>query len=168
LIQKNDFILLIVIFGSMGAGIKLPEFGEIFLPYPLYLNMLLLFFSFLKIDFIAILRDVKKMALILFLLCFIKLIILPVGLFFLTQMIWPRYALPVLLLSGISTGVVAPFISNLLNASTPLVLMMVVMSSLLAPISLPALVSILVGQHVEISFFSMTKTLAMVVFVPAL
>jgi len=87
--------------------------------------------------------------------------------FFLTQMIWPNYALPVLLLSGISTGVVAPFISNLLRASTSLVLMMVVISSLFVPFSLPALVSLLVGQHIEISFSSMTKILAMVVFLPA-
>ena len=151
----------------MGVGIGFPESGRIFLPYPLYLVMLLLFFSFLKIEFIAILKDMKKTTLILLLLCFLKLVILPAGLFFLTQMVWPKYALPVLLLSGISTGVVAPFISNLLRASTPLVLMMVVISSLFVPFSLPALVSFLAGQHIEISFSSMVKTLAMVVFLPA-
>ncbi len=151
----------------MGVGIGFPESGRIFLPYPLYLMMLLLFFSFLKIEFIAILKDMKKTTLILFLLCFFKLIILPAGLFFLTQMVWSKYALPVLLLSGISTGVVAPFISNLLSASTSLVLMMVVISSLFVPFSLPALVSLLAGQHIEISFFSMMRTLAMVVFLPA-
>jgi BASS family bile acid:Na+ symporter len=167
LFQKNDLILLLVIFGSMGLGIGLPASGRIFLPYPLYLVMLLLFFSFLKIEFIAILKDMKKTTLILFLLCFLKLIILPAGLFFITQMIWPDYALPVLLLSGISTGVVAPFISNLLTATTSLVLMMVVLSSLFVPFSLPALVSLLAGQTIEISFSFMVKTLAMVVFLPA-
>jgi BASS family bile acid:Na+ symporter len=45
--------------------------------------------------------------------------------------------------------------------------MMVVISSLLVPFSLPALVSLLVGQHIDISFSSMVKTLAMVVFLPA-
>lgn len=165
--RKNDLILLLVIFGSMGVGIGFPESGRIFLPYPLYLMMLLLFLSFLEIEFIAILKDMKKTTLILFLLCFLKLIILPTGLFLLTQMIWPNYALPVLLLSGISTGVVAPFISNLLRASTSLVLMMVVLSSLFVPFSLPALVSLLAGQSIEISFSFMVKTLAMVVFLPA-
>ena len=71
---------------------------------------------------------------------------------------------PVLLLSGISTGVVAPFISGLLGASTLLVLMMVVVSSLLSPFSHPALVSLLVGRTIEISFLFMVKILAMVVF----
>jgi BASS family bile acid:Na+ symporter len=129
--------------------------------------MSLLFFSFLKIDFLQVFQEVRRKAFILFILCLFKLCVIPVGLFFLTQAIWPEYAVPVLLLSGISTGVVAPFISGLLEASTLLVLMMVVVSSLLAPLSLPALVSLLIGQTIEISFLIMMKILAMVVFLPA-
>jgi BASS family bile acid:Na+ symporter len=45
--------------------------------------------------------------------------------------------------------------------------MMVVVSSLLTPFSLPALVSLLVGQTIEISFLMMMKVLAMVIFLPA-
>jgi BASS family bile acid:Na+ symporter len=151
----------------MGVGIGLPEFGRVFIPYPLYFMMFLLFFSFLKIDFLQVFHDIRKKALILFILCLFKLCVIPVSLFFLTQAIWPEYAVPVLLLSGISTGVVAPFISGLLEASTLLVLMMVVVSSLLSPFSLPALVSLLVGQTIEISFLMMMKVLAMVIFLPA-
>lgn len=165
--QKNDFILLFVIFSSMGVGIGLPEFGRIFAPYPLYFMMFQLFFSFLKIDFFQVFNEARKKAFILFILCFFKLCIIPISLFLLTQTLWPEYAVPVLLLSGISTGVVAPFISSLLEASTLLVLMMVVVSSLLAPFSLPTLVSLFVGQKIEIPFLVMVKVLAMVVFLPA-
>jgi BASS family bile acid:Na+ symporter len=166
--RKSDFILLLVIFASMGVGIGLPEFGKILAPYPLYFLMFQLFFSFLRINFLQVFQEIKKKALILFILCLFKLCIIPVGLFFLTQTLWPDFAVPVLLLSGISTGVVAPFISGLLEASTLLVLMMVVVSSLLAPFSLPALVSLLIGQTIEISFLVMVKILAMVIFLPAL
>ncbi len=152
----------------MGMGIGLPEFGRIFAPYPLYFMMLQLFFSFLKIDFLQVFSEARKKAFILFILCFFKLCIIPIGLFLLTQTLWPKYAVPVLLLSGISTGVVAPFISGLLEASTWLVLMMVAVSSLLAPFSLPALVSLFIGQRIEISFLTMVKTLAMVIFLPAI
>jgi bile acid:Na+ symporter, BASS family len=151
----------------MGIGIGLPEFGNIFAPYPLYFMMFLLFFSFLKINFLQVFEEMRKKAFILFILCLLKLCVLPLCLFLLTQAIWPEFAVPVLLLSGISTGVVAPFISGLLEASTLLVLMMVVVSSLLAPFSLPALVSLLIGQTIEISFLMMTKILAMVVFLPS-
>ena len=166
--RRNDFVLLLVVFSAMGVGIGLPEFGRIFAPYPLYFMIIVLFFSFLKINFLQVFADVRERAVILFVLCLLKLFIIPIALYFLTQIFWPEYAVPVLLLSGISTGVVAPFISSLLEASTFLVLMMVVVSSLLAPLSLPALVSLFIGQTIEISFLAMVKILAMVVFLPAM
>lgn len=166
--RKNDFIFLLVIFSTMGVGIGLLEFGGIFTPYPLYMMMFVLFFSFLKIDFLQVFHNIRKKAFILFILCLLKLCVIPIGLFFLTQAILPEYAVPVLLLSGISTGVLAPFISGLLEASTLLVLMMVVISSLLAPFSLPTLVSLLIGQTIEISFLVMVRILAMVIFLPTL
>ncbi len=166
--RKNDFILLFVIFSAMGVGIGLPEFGRPFAPYPLYFMMFQLFFSFLGINFLQVFQDIKKKASILLILCLFKLCIIPVGLFFLAQVLWPEYAIPVLLLSGISTGVLAPFISGLLEASTLLVLMTVVVSSLLAPFSLPALVSLLIGHTINIPFLAMVRILAMVIFLPAL
>lgn len=152
----------------MGVGIGLPEIGRIFAPYPLYFIMFILFLSFLKIDFLQVFHQLRKKTFILFVLCLFKLCLIPAGLFFLARAVWPEYAVPILLLSGISTGVVAPFISGLLHASTPLVLMMVVLSSLLAPFSLPALVSLLAGRTLEIPFAIMVRNLSMVVFLPAL
>lgn len=167
MVRKNDLILLLVIFCSMGAGIGLPKLGRLFIPYPLYLQMFLLFLSFIKIDFVEVLQNIKRTSSIILVLCILKLFIIPAGLFFFTQAIWPEYALPVLLLSGISTGVVAPFVSGLLNGTTVLVLIMVVISTLLVPFSLPALVDLLLGQTIEISFLPMVKVLTMVVFLPA-
>ena len=151
----------------MGVGIGFPEFGRIFAPYPLYFMMFQLFFSFLSINFLQVFDELRKKGFLLFILCLFKLWIIPLFLFFLTQALWPDYAVPVLLLSGVSTGVLAPFISELLEASTLLVLMTVVVSSLIAPFSLPALVSLLIGQTIEISFFVMFRILAMVIFIPA-
>jgi len=151
----------------MGVGIGLPEFGRIFAPYPLYFMMFQLFFSFLSINFFQAFQEMKQKAFILLIFCLLKLCVIPVGLFLIAEVIWPEYAVPVLLLSGISTGVVAPFVSGLIEASTLLVLVMVVVSSLIAPFSLPALVSLLVGQTIEIPFLTMVKILAMVIFLPA-
>ena len=60
MVRKNDLILLLVIFCSMGAGIGFPNLGKVFLPYPLYLMMFLLFLSFLKIEFVEVLQNIKK------------------------------------------------------------------------------------------------------------
>jgi BASS family bile acid:Na+ symporter len=62
--------------------------------------------------------------------------------------------------------VVAPFIANVVKANSPLVLVMVVISSLLAPFTLPAIIRILLARSVDISFFSMIRMLCLVVFVP--
>ena len=160
-------MLLLVIFASMGAAIGFPAVGKVFSPYPFYLMMILLFFNFLKIEFSEVIHHAGEMAFTLLILCMCKLLIVPVALFFITQALLPDYALPILLLSGISTGVLAPFISGLLNASTLLALMMVVITSLLAPFTLPALVKLLLGRTIEISFLSMVRVLIMVIFVPA-
>jgi bile acid:Na+ symporter, BASS family len=167
LFRKNDLILLVVTFGSIGVAIAFPEWCRVFLPYPLYLMMIFLFFSFLKIEFLKIFKNVRKTASILFVLCLVKLILLPGALYLVASVIWPKYAFPVLLLSGASTGVVAPFLSGLLGASTLLVLMMVALSSLLVPLTLPAMVKFFVGRTVELSFLSMVNFLSLVVFIPA-
>ncbi len=165
--RKNDLILLMVEFGSIGLAIAEPEIFRVFLPYPLYLMMLMLFFSFLKVEFVEVLRHVRETLSVIPVLCLFKLVLLPAGLFYFFHFFWPKYAIPALLLSGVSTGVVAPFISGLLSASTLLVLVMVVLTSLAVPFTLPALVKALAGQTMEISFLAMVEMLVMVVLIPA-
>lgn len=158
---------MIVEFGSIGTALAEPELFKALLPYPLHLMMLFLFFSFLKVDFLEVLQHFKETLSVIPVLCLFKLILLPVGLFYLFNLFWPKYATPALLLSGVSTGIVAPFLSGLLNASTLLVLVMVVISSLLVPFTLPFLVKMLVGQTIALSFLAMVKTLVIVVLIPA-
>jgi BASS family bile acid:Na+ symporter len=96
------------------------------------------------------------------------MILLPAAIFFLFRAFWPGYSLSALLLTGISTGVVAPFISGLLQANTPLVLVVVVCSSLLVPFTLPPMVDILCGRSLELSVWAMMRLLLIVIFVPVL
>lgn len=72
----------------MGAGIGFPNLGRVFLPSPLYLMMFLLFLSFLKIEFAEVLKNLEKTTSILIVLSLLKLLVIPAGLFFLTQAIW--------------------------------------------------------------------------------
>lgn len=166
MIQRNDLILIFMVFVSIGVGIAFPEETSFLQPFPIYMMMTQLFLSFIKIDFSQVLKNVRQDSRFLLQMAFVKLIVAPLILFLVTQAFWPAYALPVLLLSGISTGVVAPFIADLLQASMIPVLVMAVVTSLLVPFTLPALVSALVGQTLEISFLSMVRILSMVIFTP--
>src|SRR5208283_538403 len=162
----NDLILLVVIFGSAFLAVVFPDLWVIFQPYPVYIMMFLLFLSFMKIDF-GVLLDTSPTAMLgLGKLVLIKLIILPVALYWLCLWIIPDYAVPVLLVSGISTGVVAPFMATLVNAEVSQVARMTVITSILVPISLPGLVKLLVGAEISIPVGLMVRMLALVIFIP--
>jgi len=162
----RDLVLLVVIYSSLVAGILFPKIGRPFQSLPLYAMMTLLFLSFLSIKIGQIWNMVRGSALLIGGFLFIRMILVPVGIALVFRMVWPAYSLSTLLLSGISTGVVAPFISTLLQSNTPLVLVVVVASSLLVPFTLPPLVDLLFSQTMDISLISMMRLLLMVVFVP--
>jgi BASS family bile acid:Na+ symporter len=162
----NDLILLLVIFSSMLGGVLRPHFGSLFQPYPLYLMMFLLFLSFLSIRIDTIWDTIRNHGRKVIWLCFIKLIALPLGVYLLFMSLYPSYATAALLISAISTGVVAPFISNIVNGNTALVLVMVVVTSLMVPFTLPAMVDLLLGHTTEISLLGMMRTLCLIIFLP--
>ena len=168
MVRPKDLVLLLVIYSSLVVGVLFPAVSSLFQPIPLYSMMSLLFLSFLSINISGLWHAVRGSAWTLVLFLVFRMILLPLCIALLFRVIWPAYSLSALLLSGISTGVVAPFIANLLGANAPLVIIMVVTSSLLVPFTLPSLVDLLFGQSMEISLFSMMRLLAMVIFIPIL
>lgn len=166
MIRVNDLILLLVLFSSMMTGILAPDFGALFQPFPLYFMMLLLFISLLPIRVESILGTLRSGWRGIVILAVVKILALPVFVFYLFKWAFPDYALGALLLTGISTGVVAPFVSNLVGGNSARVLVLVVVTSPLVPFTLPLLVKALSEQAVTLSLGAMIRMLAMVVFVP--
>jgi BASS family bile acid:Na+ symporter len=166
--RTADLLLLVVIFSSMFAGIAFPDMGKYFQPYPLYGMMFLLFLSFLSLDIASVAKALKRNASLAAWLIFVKVLLIPVFVFFIFKFTFPRFATAALLLSGVSTGVVAPFIATLVRSNGALVLVMVAVTSLLMPFSLPLLVEIFVGKSLEISLPAMIRLLSLIVFVPIL
>jgi BASS family bile acid:Na+ symporter len=164
--SSNDLLLFTVIFGSATLAVIFPAVGTIFQPYILYFMMTVLFLSFLKIDFRALLDRSVASLVRLGALVIVKLIILPTALYLSARLLVPEYALPILLLSGISTGVVAPFIATLLPADQVMTLRMVIVTSVLVPFTLPILVKFLAGTHMFIPLGDMIRLLVLVIFIP--
>ena len=111
MLRVNDFILMACVVSSMLVGIVFPDHVSFFQPFPLYSMMFLLFLSFLSIKFNSILNTLKDQVKTILCLLLLKLIILPTGIYFLFKIIFPSYAVGSLLITGVSTGVVAPFIA---------------------------------------------------------
>jgi BASS family bile acid:Na+ symporter len=99
-------------------------------------------------------------------LAVVKLVLLPLVLYAVALALIPEYAIAVLLLSGVSTGVVAPFIAGLLAADLAPVIRMVIITSVLVPFSLPCLVKVLAGAEITIPLDAMVRLLAYVIFIP--
>jgi BASS family bile acid:Na+ symporter len=158
--------LITVVLVSMGLGVLFPGPSALFTPWVLYFMMTILFLSFLRMEFRRIWEFGRRDLLEVALWAAVKLGVMPVVFWAAARCVMPDYALPVLLLSGVSTGVVAPFISTLLGADTPRVLRCVMVTSLLVPLTLPSWVKLLAGADLSIPFGHMVRMLAMVIFIP--
>ncbi|MGZ3579364.1 MAG: bile acid:sodium symporter family protein [Syntrophales bacterium] len=164
----NDLLLLIVVLSSLAAGTVFPNFSSLFQSLPIYCLMVLFALSYLSIELDIVWRTLKDHSKTILAFTVLKSLILPVAVFYIFKVIAPTYALSALLLIGVSTGVVAPFISNLVKGNSPLVLVVVVITSVLVPITLPALIHVVAARYAELSLIAMIRMLMLVIFVPIL
>ena len=162
----RDLLLVLVQLVGMGVGVLFPQWGGHLGPWVLYLMMSILFLSFLRIEPGPLLRVSPRELVEVISWSMVKLVIMPVALWLAARLGFPAYALPVLLLAGVSTGVVAPFLAGLLGANTTRVLQVVVLSSLMVPLTLPAWVKLLMGTELHIPLLHMVRMLALVIFLP--
>ncbi len=165
-VRIKDILLVSVVISSMAAAILFPDFGSRFRALPFYCLMINFFLSYLSIDLGSVWKVLKGHSAQVLLFAVMKLLILPFIIYFAFSLVAPGYALSALLLTGVSTGVVAPMISNMVRGNSALVLVVVVVTSMMAPFTLPALVKAALAKEVAISFISMLRMLATVIFIP--
>lgn len=165
-VRLKDILLVSVVISSMAVAIFFPDFGSRFRALPFYCLMINFFLSYLSIDLLSVWKVLKGHGGQVLLFTVMKLAVLPVVLYSLFSFIAPDYALSALLLTGVSTGVVAPMISNMVRGNSALVLVVVVITSMLAPFTLPALIKVVASKEVAISFYAMLRMLATVIFIP--
>ena len=143
-----------------------PEWAKIGTPLVLYALMGILFLSFLDLDFKVLFRLGRDDILEVAIWSAIKLIVLPILLWVLARLTVSEWALPLLLLGGASAGVLAPFFASLLGSDVHRPLQIVVVTSLLIPLTLPVLVEIFLGHQLTIPFSQMFRLLCLMIFVP--
>ncbi|MFZ0357391.1 MAG: arsenic resistance protein [Nitrososphaeraceae archaeon] len=162
---KILLVLSFSILASTISGIIFPSLGEFFSPYILVILGLLLFLNLIQLNFQDLISTFKKPK-FLFILCIMKVLVIPVTMYFVTNQVYPKYALSVLLLSGISTGLGAPFVTNYVGGRLSIVVAMVIVTSLVVPFILPALVYILYNTEFSIPVFDMILLLVISLIVP--
>jgi len=149
----------------MSAGVLVPSAGLLVEPYLLVWLGALLFLNLIRLstsDLLATFARPRQLAV----LSAVKLVALPLGMFALAYFVYQPFALPVLLLSGISTGLGSPFVINLIGGRLPLVVGMIIATSLAVPFILPYLVYALVGSQFDIPVLDMVLLLSAALFTP--
>ncbi len=139
----KDWLLIFVAYASVAAGFLLPDLAGPLEWYPRCNIMLLLFLSFLGLRTREVLKQAFALRGRLALLIVAKLVLVPflaLGVFYLTA---PQFALGVFLLAGAPAGASSSFFALLMRADISLVLGGTVLTSLLAPFTLPALTALI-------------------------
>jgi bile acid:Na+ symporter, BASS family len=168
MLGTRDIIFLIVVFSTMVAGVAWPDAARPLGAYLSWALMGLLFLAFLKVYPSAIWHTLRRYPLKMSMLVLTKLIVLPLIVYLMVINFFPDYALGLLLLAGVSSGLSAPFFSGLVGANIPLVLAMTVVTTLLLPLTLPLMVKILVGREININLFSLAGFMLILIFSPLL
>lgn len=99
-------------------------------------------------------------------LSIVKVIVMPVTMYLVTSQVSPKHALSVLLLSGISTGLGAPFVTNYVGGKLSIIVGMVIVTSLVVPFILPMLVYVLYNTEFSIPIFDMILLLVVSLVFP--
>src|SRR5688500_18882590 len=149
----------------MLAGVLLPAAGRLIEPYILVWLGALLFQNLLRLnpsDLVAVFKKLRQLAV----LSIIKLVASPAGMYALAYVVYEPFALPILLLSGISTGLVAPFVVILIGGQLPLVVGMIIITSVAVPCVLPSIVYALDRSQFEIPLLHMMCLLSIALFTP--
>lgn len=149
----------------MCAGVLLPTTGLLVEPYLLVWLGALLFLNLIRLEASDLLLTFTKPKQLV-VLSTIKLIVLPILMYSIAYLVYRPFALPILLLSGISTGFGAPFVVSIIGARLSLVVGMIIATSLAVPFILPSMVYTLVGSQFNIPVLQMMILLVVALFMP--
>lgn len=129
--------------------------------------MIILFITYLKIDFLEIISHIKKPLFLIYIL-FMFLLIIPVVVFGIFQLINPELSIGFLLLCSMPAGVASPVFTNIIKGNTSLAIIVSLLSHLIAPFTVSLLFFLLTQKVLPIDLWSLLKTLFILAFAPLL
>jgi bile acid:Na+ symporter, BASS family len=156
---------LFVMLFAIGIGLFFSDHFKIFADYTIFLLGSIFFFSALGIDVKSLVKYITH-PLLLCLVVFLMLFFFPALVYYATLFFYPPFALSFLLLSAMPTGMTAPLLTRVVGGKEELSLLLAVSTSLIAPFSIPFVLSFFIGNSVEVDMWKMFYTLLMVIGLP--
>ena len=125
----------------MAAGVFLPQVAEPLAAMPRLILIFMLYMSFLAVGMEALMYEIRHMKGTLCFLVAVRLALMPLLCLAAFRLLLPQFALGAFLLGAAPVGVMAAVFSLMVGANTALVLVTNIATSLLLPVSLPAMLS---------------------------
>ena len=156
---------IFVILAALLAGLFFPSEAAAFAPYATLFLQIIFFLSSLKMDAAEVLREARDTRLVaVFIL--LKLAILPAAVFIVVGRIAPSLAVPLLLLAAMPSGMTSPLLAEVAGGKQSLAMVLTFASSLLAPFTIPVVISVFARTAVTVDAFTMFIGLLKVIIVP--
>lgn len=162
LLSENQISVVLI---GLVAGLIAPGIFDVFHPWNTLLLQIIFFLSALRVN----LKDLKeysadwKMHL---LTAGFMLIALPLAVYVPLAPLAPDWALAFLIALSGPTGMTIALIADFFGGKTSLALIIVLITSLLAPFTIPIVMQITVGQNVPIDALGMLRSLAEAIILP--
>ena len=161
----NNQILLVLT--AMIAGILFPQTFKFLAPLSTPLLILIFFTSSLRLQLQELIGYAKDWRLLI-LSNVMMLFAMPILMWLPTHFFAPDWALAFLIVGAMPTGLTIALIADLFGGKTSLAMLVSVTTSLLAPITVPIVFLLVLGQSVAIPVFSLFSSLFLTIVVPFL
>ena len=161
-LEQRFWIILVV--GAI-LGVLLPGGGEQILGWLEYVTMSVLLIVFLRIDLRDLFSHIKQPVFQLYLVI-MCLLVVPTVLYLLALPFGQDISLSVLLLTSMPAGVASAALTGAFKGNATLSVVITVLTSLIAPLTVPFLFGVLTTATVDVSYWDMAGTLARVIFIP--
>lgn len=158
---SSYFLILTVI-----LGITFPYF-KFLTPYITYFLILILFITFVKVDFNCIKNYIKKPILILY-ITFINSFLTPILIYLIYKNFGFDYSIlsAIILLALVPTGVAASAMTDLSNGNTLLTVLLTIITHILAPFLIPLFFFLFFRKVVKLNYFQVFITIIRLIFIP--
>lgn len=161
-IAENQIVAVLV---GLVLGLAWPGTFAWLNQYSTPLLMAVFFTSSLRLSLPALLKYAKDWRMLLIANVFM-LVIIPLALFIPLHFLSPEWAIAFLIAGVMPTGMTIALVAEFFGGTPPLALLITVTTSLLAPLTIPLLFQVAIGQSIPIPVGSMMRSLFMSIVIP--
>jgi len=159
LIERNLNSILLI---SVIAGLFLPNLENTSNNVVTFLLALIVLFLSSRIDFLE-LKEIKIKPVLIFYI--LRFIVLPIILFYVAELILPKYSIAILLLTLLPVGITTPMLVAQAKGNVTFALTLTIVTSLIAPFMIPLIFSMM-GYSSSIEINGLFTTLLIIILIP--